>query len=124
MNTYEVLLQRDNGINKTVYVHDCYYEDEARLLAESQYGLPVLKVIYHGQSNVWDVSNRNGNDYTWYDLPKQRARGGVNVDIDGLFGEMMIIPALATLVIIIEYWLPILLITCGVGAFMSYKKNK
>ena len=42
MNTYEVLLQRDNGLNKTVIVNDCMYEDEARLLAESQYGLPVL----------------------------------------------------------------------------------
>ena len=51
MNRYEVLLQRENGINKTVYVDDCYYEDEARLLAESQYGLPVLRVLFQGQSN-------------------------------------------------------------------------
>ena len=51
MNTYEVLLQRDNGYNKTVIVDDCMYEDEARLLAESTYGLPVLRVLYKGSSN-------------------------------------------------------------------------
>ena len=28
MNKYEVLLQRDNGYNKTVIVDDCMYEDE------------------------------------------------------------------------------------------------
>ena len=48
MNRYQVWLQRDNGIPKTVIVDDCYYEDEARLLAESQYGLPVSKVLYQG----------------------------------------------------------------------------
>tara|TARA_R100001082_G_C4335670_1_gene147664 strand:- start:85 stop:453 length:369 start_codon:yes stop_codon:yes gene_type:complete len=122
MNSWEVTLERENGINKTVIVDDCMYESEAELLAESQYGLPVLKVIYKGQTDVWNVSNRNDNDYTRYFLPRQRARGGNTVDIDGLFGVMMIIPALATLVIIIEYWLPILLITCGVGAFMSFRK--
>ena len=39
MNSWEVTLERENGINKTVIVDDCYYEDEARLLAESQYCL-------------------------------------------------------------------------------------
>ncbi|BCU95891.1 MAG: hypothetical protein CM15mV10_2800 [uncultured marine virus] len=52
MNRYQVWLQRDNGIPKTVIVDDCYYEDEARLLAESQYGLPVSKVLYQGKSNT------------------------------------------------------------------------
>ena len=60
MNTYEVLLQRENGYNKTVIVHDCMSEDEARLLAESQYGLPVLRVLYKGSSvssNDYDYTN-------------------------------------------------------------------
>ena len=49
-STYQVLLHRENGINKTIYVHDCMYEDEARTLAESQYGLPVLRVLWEGKS--------------------------------------------------------------------------
>ncbi len=49
-STYQVLLQRENGINKTVYLEDCMSEDEARTLAESQYGLPVLRVLYEGPS--------------------------------------------------------------------------
>ena len=59
MNTYEVLLQRDNGLNKTVIVNDCMYEDEARLLAESQYGLPVSRVLWKGTTDNSAFYNAN-----------------------------------------------------------------
>ncbi len=110
MNTYEVLLQRDIGINKTVYVHDCYYEDEARLLAESQYGLPVLRVLYKGSSN-----NNTMNDVPepYYGGTWLSTIGSGNSSITNIlalpFGILIII-------LLIEFWWWFVAITCiGVG---------
>ena len=49
-STYQVLLQRENGFNKTIYLEDCYSEQEAKEIAEEQYGLPVLRVLYESPS--------------------------------------------------------------------------
>lgn len=94
MNRYEVLLQRDNGINKTVYVDDCYYEDEARLLAESQYGLPVLRVLYQGKSSYGGQST--------YDLepPYQQYRN-VFANIGQAPG---IFVGLVLIILMVEFW--------------------
>ena len=90
MNTYEVLLQRDIGINKTVYVHDCYYEDEARLLAESQYGLPVLRVLYKGSSNN-----------TTNDVPEPR---GTWLSIGSGFEGIQLAFGILFLILLVEFW--------------------
>ena len=98
MNTYEVLLQRENGINKTVMVHDCMYEDEARILAESQYGLPVLRVLYKGstQSSV-DSNNFGGN--TLHYNPYFKA-----IDFRGLTGAAGLLMVFAGIIILAEFW--------------------
>ena len=93
-NTYEVLLGRDNGYNKTVHVHDCMYEDEARLLAESQYGLPVLRVLYQGKSSYGGQSS--------YDLepPYQQYR---NV-FANIGQEPGIFVGLVLIILMVEFW--------------------
>ena len=97
-NTYEVLLQRDNGINKTVIVNDCMYEDEARLLAESQYGLPVLRVLYKGSSSN---SGSFGNNYD--DNPYQNSYYRP-VDFNGL-GSLITLALFGVGVIVVfEFW--------------------
>ena len=114
MNTYEVLLQRDNGYNKTVIVDDCMYEDEARLLAESTYGLPVLRVLYKGSS----VSS-NDYDYTNHITPRHMN----TPDFTAIGNLLLLIPLLATVLIVVEFWLPILIISFIVGVFVWYKNE-
>ena len=97
MNRYEVLLQRDNGINKRVYVDDCYYEDEARLLAESQYGLPVLKVLYQGQSNNGQYQHELEPPYPNYNQNIFR-RGLFDFQVIGTLGGLFL------LFVFIQYW--------------------
>ena len=113
-NTYEVLLGRDNGYNKTVHVHDCMYEDEARLLAESTYGLPVLRVLYKGSS----VSS-NDYDYTNHITPRHMN----TPDFTAIGNLLLLIPLLATVLIVVEFWLPILIIAFIVGLFVWYKNE-
>ncbi|WLW37000.1 hypothetical protein [Synechococcus phage S-MS29] len=48
---YEVLLERSNGHNKTVMINDCYSSQEASDRAFEMYGMPVLRVLYRGQSD-------------------------------------------------------------------------
>ena len=110
MNTYEVLLQRDNGYNKTVIVNDCMYEDEARLLAQSTYGLPVLRVLYKGSSssNTDDLLPRHMN----------------TPDFNAIGNGLLLIPLLATVLILVEFWLPILIIAFIIGLFVWYNNNK
>ena len=93
MNTYEVLLQRDIGINKTVYVHDCYYEEEAELLAESQYGLPVLRVLYKGSSN--------SNSYDEVNVPEPR---GSWLSIGSGFEGVQLAFGILFLILLVEFW--------------------
>ena len=114
MNRYEVLLQRDNGYNKTVIVDDCMYEDEARLLAESTYGLPVLRVLYKGSS----VSS-NDYDYTNHITPRHMN----TPDFTAICNLLLLIPLLATVLIVVEFWLPILIIAFIVGLFVWYKNK-
>ena len=98
MNRYEVLLQRDNGLNKTVYVDDCYYEDEARLLAESQYGLPVLRVLFQGQSNSGQYQHELEPPYPQYNKNIFRGRYGFDLQAIGTLGGLLL------LFVFIQYW--------------------
>ena len=72
-STYEVLLRRGNGLNKTVYIHDCMSDQEARETAEAMYGMEVLRVLWKGRTDDWEnrnnssvgsVSNNNNNKET------------------------------------------------------------
>ena len=98
MNTYEVLLQRENGINKTVIVQDCMYEDEARILAESQYGLPVLRVLYKGPTQSGVDSNHFGGNSLHYN-PYFKA-----MDLNGLTGAAGLLMVFAGIIILAEFW--------------------
>ena len=64
-STYEVLLRRGNGINKTVYIHDCMSDQEARETAEAMYGMEVLRVLWRGRTEDFhkksDVTNNSEN---------------------------------------------------------------
>ena len=106
-NTYEVLLGRDNGYNKTVHVHDCMYEDEARLLAESQYGLPALRVLYQGRTDL-----RGNKD----DLapPYYQPRGSL---WSGLAVPSVFL-GLVGVILVVEFWWVFLL---GAGGVAGYK---
>tara|TARA_B100000131_G_scaffold249454_1_gene242729 strand:+ start:10092 stop:10421 length:330 start_codon:yes stop_codon:yes gene_type:complete len=95
MNTYEVLLQRDNGINKTVIINDCYHEDEARQTAEAMYGMPVLRVLWKGETN-------SGQSTAQY--PTTRT---------GVFSSLSALPLIIGflfLVLLSQIWLPLLII--------------
>jgi|TARA_Y100000992_G_C20891804_1_gene316726 hypothetical protein len=97
MNRYQVWLQRDNGIPKTVIVDDCYYEDEARLLAESQYGLPVSKVLYQGKSNTGQYQHDLEPPYPDYN--KNIFRNGIfDLQVIGTLGGLLL------LFVFIQYW--------------------
>ena len=94
MNTYEVLLQRDNGYNKTVIVHDCMSEDEASLLAESQYGLPVLRVLWKRRT---DNNTFSDDDYNSMASPLNRS-------FAGFMGGLGLLCIGAGVIILIEFW--------------------
>ena len=104
-NTYEVLLQRENGLNKTVYVHDCMYEDEAELEAQ-KYGLPVLRVLYKGATSSWNSDRLPpGNS------PVPQSLGMNFRNIPNVFGLLLVG---SSILIVVEFWLPMLLIgLCG-----------
>ena len=117
-NTYEVLLQRENGLNKTVYVHDCMYENEAELEAQ-KYGLPVLRVLYKGATSSWNTDR----------LPPGNSpviqNSAPNLDAAQSFFGLLIVGG--TIIMIVEFWLPLLLIgLCGGASYgiVKYVNDK
>ncbi len=115
-NTYEVLLQRENGLNKTVYVHDCMYEDEARLEAESTYGLPVLRVLFRGQTNSWNSNTQADNS-----VPRVT---GTGLDLGGVQGIFGLLIGGGMLLLLVEFWY--LFVIGGVSwvGWTLYKESK
>ena len=109
-NTYEVLLGRDNGYNKTVHVHDCMYEDEARLLAESQYGLPALRVLYQGRT----AQQRTQDELA---PPYYQPRGSL---WSGLAVPSVLL-GLVGVVLVVEFWWVFLLGAGGVAGYKAYR---
>ena len=104
-NTYEVLLQRDNGLNKTVYIHDCMYESEAELEAQ-KYGLPVLRLLYKGATSSWNTDRLPpGNSPVIQNRPP---------NLDGFQSFFGLLIVGGTIIMVVEFWLPLLLIgLCG-----------
>lgn len=62
-STYEVLLRRGNGLNKTVYIHDCMSDQEAKETAEAMYGMEVLRVLWRGRTDDFEEQS-NSNSVT------------------------------------------------------------
>lgn len=110
MNTYEVLLQRDNGLNKTVIVNDCMYEDEARLLAESQYGLPVSRVLWKGTTDNGAFYNANQTQQ-YYHTPNP-------------FAFLSLLAVGGVILILVEFWYLFLIGGLGYASYRVYNEKK
>ena len=115
-NKWEVLLERDNGYNRTVIIEDCMYENEARDVAESMYGMNVLRVLYKGPMN-----NEQPRDYNDFERHAERTRYKGPTAFEWAFngsggsglGLLAILPIGIGVILIAEYWLPLLILTLG-----------
>lgn len=101
-NNWEVLLKRDNGFNRTVIIEDCMYESEAAEVAESMYGMEVLRVLWKGKTDTSTEDNVN-----WF---VQR-----RPNYQGLMGLCLTLPLIMGIVIAAEFWVPILVVLTGVS---------
>ena len=120
--TYEVLLLRDGGLNKTVYIHDCMSDHEARETAEAMYGMEVLRVLWKGRTDDWEnrnnptvgsVSNNNNNKET-STMTFTEMVGAILLLALMFFLLLIYEMLLATWAFIVAYWPWIL----GVGIFV------
>ena len=115
-NKWEVLLARDNGHNRTVIIDDCMYENEARNVAESMYGQEVLRVLYKGPMN-----NEQPRDYNQFERHAERTRYTGPTAFEWAFGSpagsglglLALLPIGIGVILIAEYWLPMLILTLG-----------
>ena len=113
-NKWEVLLKRDNGYNRTVIIEDCMYESEARDVAESMYGQEVLRVLWKGSMN-----NTQPRDYNDFERSAERCRykgptaleWAFNDSGGGGLGLLAILPIGIGIILIAEYWLPMLILS-------------
>ena len=113
-NNWEVLLKRDNGFNRTVIIEDCMYESEAAEVAESMYGMEVLRVLWKGKTDTSTEDNVN-----WF---VQR-----RPNYQGLMGLCLTLPIIMGIVIAAEFWLPILIVLTGVSTlswFGSFRRDE
>jgi|TARA_B100000945_G_scaffold258397_1_gene216108 hypothetical protein len=132
-NKWEVLLERDNGYNRTVIIEDCMYENEARDVAESMYGMNVLRVLYKGPMN-----NEQPRDYNDFERHAERTRYKGPTAFEWAFnssggsglGLLAILPIGIGVILIAEYWLPIALlsiigsVTYGITKYVYPSKDK
>ena len=88
-NNWEVLLKRDNGFNRTVIIEDCMYESEAAEVAESMYGMEVLRVLWKGKTDTSTEDNVN-----WF---VQR-----RPNYQGLMGLCLTLPLLMGIIVVAE----------------------
>ena len=120
-NKWEVLLKRDNGYNRTVIIEDCMYESEARDVAESMYGQEVLRVLWKGSMN-----NTQPRDYNDFERSAERGRYKGPTALEWAFGSpagsglglLAILPIGIGVILIAEYWLPMLILS--IGGSVSY----
>ena len=96
-STYEVLLRRGNGINKTVYIHDCMSEQEARETAEAMYGMEALRVLWRGRTV--DFENQQNNDSSnWSSGSSNNSGSDISFDQILAIGALILIAAVAMVV--------------------------
>ena len=104
-STYEVLLRRGNGLNKTVYIHDCMSEQEARDTAESMYGMEALRVLWRGRTV--DFENQQNNDSgNWSSGSNSYSGGDVSLSQILGIGALILVAAIAMIVweMLIAIW--------------------
>ena len=111
-STYEVLLRRGNGLNKTVYIHDCMSEQEARETAEAMYGMEALRVLWRGRTE--DFNNQsNDNSSNWSSGSSSSSGSDISFDQILAIGALILIAAVAMIVweflvavwaFIVAYW--------------------
>ena len=114
-NKWEVLLARDNGHNRTVIIEDCMYESEAQSVAENMYGQEVLRVLYKGPMN------QQSNDFNQFERHAERTRYTGPTAFEAAFGSpagsglglLALLPIGIGVILIAEYWLPMLILTLG-----------
>ena len=96
-STYEVLLRRGNGLNKTVYIHDCMSEQEARETADSMYGMEALRVLWRGRTV--DFENQQNNDSSnWSSGSNSSSGSDISFDQILAIGALILIAAIAMVV--------------------------
>ena len=115
-NKSELLLASDNTYNRTVIIEDCMYESEAQSVAENMYGQEVLRVLYKGPMN-----NQQPRDYNDFERHAERTRYKGPTAFEAAFGSpagsglalLAILPIGIGVILIAEYWLPLLILTLG-----------
>ena len=125
-NKWEVLLARDNGYNRTVIIEDCMYESEAQSVAENMYGQEVLRVLWKGSMN-----NTQPRDYNDFERSAERGRykgptaleWAFNDSGGGGLGLLAILPIGIGIILIAEYWIPLLILTLGGGVSYGIVKS-
>tara|TARA_Y100001970_G_scaffold139688_1_gene171895 strand:- start:171 stop:596 length:426 start_codon:yes stop_codon:yes gene_type:complete len=125
-NKWEVLLARDNGLNRTVIIEDCMYESEAQSVAENMYGQEVLRVLYKGPMN-----NSQPRDYNQFERHAERTRYTGPTAFEWAFngsggnglGLLAILPIGIGVILIAEYWIPLLILTLGGGVSYGIVKS-
>ena len=96
-STYEVLLRRGNGLNKTVYIHDCMSEQEARETAEAMYGMEALRVLWRGRTV--DFENQSDNSSSNWSTGSSSSSGSdISFDQILAIGALILIAAVAMIV--------------------------
>lgn len=110
-STYEVLLRRGNGLNKTVYIDDCMSEQEARETAEAMYGMEVLRVLWRGRTE--DFHNRNNTTHNSGDYSSSSSGSDVSIEQILAVGALVLVAAVGMFVwemlvavwaFIVAYW--------------------
>ena len=110
---YEVLLRRDNGFNKTVYIDDCYSEQEARETAEAMYGMEVLRVIWapHNTSSESQSSAAPSFNFT---------QGDSVGSLTGFAALIALIAVLWAIMFVVQYWYIFVPIVVILGLLIWY----
>jgi hypothetical protein len=103
-STYEVLLRRGNGLNKTVYIHDCMSEQEARETAESMYGMEALRVLWRGRTV--DFENQSNTTHNSGDCSNNSSGSDISLSQILGVGALILVAALAMIVweILVTIW--------------------
>jgi len=95
-STYEVLLRRGNGLNKTVYIHDCMSEQEARETAEAMYGMEALRVLWRGRTE--DFNNQSSDNSSNWSSGSGSSGSDISFDQILAIGALILIAAIAMVV--------------------------
>ena len=114
---YEVLLRRNNGINKTVIIEDCMSEREAIETAESMYGMEALRAIWKGSDSSYTSSSSSSGGSNW--------SSSTDTEIDGetILGLVGLAFIAEIVYLFIHYWWVFLIIGVVLGGLIALGWN-